>query len=57
MSRSEFRIGRRIVQPELNTIVTAGKSARVEPKVMEVLLYLAEQAGQVVQRETLIRDV
>jgi len=37
ISRPEFRIGRRIVQPELNAIVTAGKSARVEPKVSAAL--------------------
>jgi DNA-binding winged helix-turn-helix (wHTH) protein len=54
---SEFRIGRRLVQPELNTIVTSGKETRVEPKVMEVLVYLAGRPGQVVQRETLIRDL
>ena len=55
--RSDFRIGHWLVRPELNTVVTAGRETRVEPKVMEVLVYLAECAGQVVQRETLIRDV
>jgi Tol biopolymer transport system component/DNA-binding winged helix-turn-helix (wHTH) protein len=54
---SEFRIGRRLVQPELNTIVVAGRPVRVEPKVMEVLVYLARRPGEVVQRETLIRDL
>jgi Tol biopolymer transport system component/DNA-binding winged helix-turn-helix (wHTH) protein len=54
---SEFRIGRRLVQPELNTIVLAGRPTRVEPKVMEVLAYLVKRPGEVVQRETLIRDV
>lgn len=54
---SEFRIGRRLVQPELNTIVHSGKATRVEPKVMEVLVYLARRPGEVVGRETLIRDL
>ena len=34
----DFRIGRRLVQPALNTIVFAGRSIRVEPRVMEVLV-------------------
>jgi DNA-binding winged helix-turn-helix (wHTH) protein len=54
---SEFRIGRRLVQPELNTILHSGKATRVEPKVMEVLVYLARRPGEVVGRETLIRDL
>src|SRR5687767_6417752 len=54
---SEFRIGRRLVQPELNTIVQSGEATRVEPKVMEVLVYLVQRPGEVVGRETLIRDL
>src|SRR5262245_28720852 len=53
----DFRIGQRLVQPRLNTVVVGGRELRIEPKVMEVLTYLAGRAGEVVPKETLLRDV
>ena len=62
MSRSrflevEFRIGEWLVRPQLNRIDGADRSTNVEPKVMEVLSCLAEQAGQVIPKEELIQRV
>ena len=53
----EFQVGRWLVQPRLNVIVTDGQSVRLEPKVMQVLVCLARGAGDVVEKENLIRAV
>src|SRR5262249_51711904 len=54
---SEFRLGSWVVQPTLNTVSCNGKTTRLEPKMMEVLTYLAQQRGSVVSKEQLIRAV
>lgn len=56
MSR-DFRIGPWLVQPSLNTVSQNGASTRLEPKVMEVLVCLAEHTGEVVPKETLLQTV
>lgn len=48
-----FFIGDRHVQPALNLISGPGGDARLEPKVMEVLVCLAGNAGEVVSRASL----
>jgi len=53
----DFQVGTWLVQPTLNCILSNGKIAHVEPKVMHVLVYLAEHAGQVVDKERLIKAV
>jgi len=55
----ELRIAGRLVQPQLNRIAGAEphSSIQVEPKVMEVLLCLADAPGEVVSRETLLDRV
>ena len=53
----DFRVGASLVQPKLNRISVDGASSRVEPKVMQVLVCLAEHAGDVVEKERLIRAV
>lgn len=53
----EFQLGPWLVQPRLNAIVLDGQSVRLEPKVMQVLLCLARGAGDVVEKEHLIRAV
>src|SRR5258708_3135258 len=52
-------IAGRLVQPGLNRIAGPGRRApaQVEPKVMEVLVCLAETPGEVVSREALIDRV
>jgi DNA-binding winged helix-turn-helix (wHTH) protein/dipeptidyl aminopeptidase/acylaminoacyl peptidase len=53
-----FRIGAsRSVEPSLNTITGPGGPTHLEPKVMQVLLCLAEQSGEVVSKERLMQTV
>ena len=53
----DFQVGQWLVQPKLNSLTRNGKTARVEPKVMQVLVCLAGHAGDVVEKERLIRAV
>lgn len=48
----DFRIGPWLVAPSLNSIFCKGITVRLEPKVMEVLLCLAQHAGQTLPKET-----
>ena len=53
-----FRIGElHHVEPSLNNVTGPGGTTRLEPKVMQVLVCLAAQAGQVVPKERLMRTV
>ncbi len=52
----DFKIGEWRVSPALNQIGSATASTRVEPKAMQVLVYLAEHPG-VVSKEQLISSV
>lgn len=54
---SNFRVGPWLVQPSRNTISLDGTKVQLEPKVMEVLVCLAEQAGETVAKEKLIEAV
>ena len=54
----EFRLAGRLVQPHLNRVVVDGSvTVQVEPKVMQVLLQLADRAGQVVTKDELLGAV
>jgi TolB-like protein/DNA-binding winged helix-turn-helix (wHTH) protein/Tfp pilus assembly protein PilF len=53
---SDFRVGEWQVNPTLNQISGTAKSTRVEPKVMQVLLYLAQNPG-VATKDELISAV
>lgn len=53
----DFRLGSWVVRPGLNTIECDGKKVRLEPKAIEVLVCLAENAGETVPKERLIRAV
>jgi DNA-binding winged helix-turn-helix (wHTH) protein/Tol biopolymer transport system component len=53
-----FRIGEfHHVEPSLNTVAGPAGTTRLEPKVMQVLVCLAAQAGQVVPKDRLMRTV
>jgi len=52
----DFRIGEWLISPALNQISRNGTSTRVEPKAMQVLVYLGEHTG-VVRKEELISAV
>ena len=52
----DFRIDQWLIQPQLNTIVLPDNSTvQLEPKVMEVLVYLADRAGEVVSKKSLLQ--
>ena len=54
---TDFRVGSWLVKPSLNVITRNGTTARLEPKVMEVLVCLAEHPGEVLEKERLLRAV
>jgi DNA-binding winged helix-turn-helix (wHTH) protein/Tol biopolymer transport system component len=53
----DFRIGAWLIQPQLHTIARDAQVTHVEPKAMQVLVYLAEHVDQVVPKERLISAV
>ena len=52
----DFQIGEWVISPKLNSLSRNGDRLRIEPKVMQVLLCLA-QARDVVSKEKLMRTV
>ncbi len=55
--RTPFKIGKWTVHPPRNTIEDGEQSHRLEPKVMDVLCFLAEHSGEVATREALFEEV
>jgi TolB-like protein/Tfp pilus assembly protein PilF len=53
----EFRVGEWLVEPNLNCITRANQKISVEPKVIEVLAYLADYPGEVLSKEQIIQAV
>ena len=54
---NELRVGSWVVIPSLNNMSSAGKTVRLEPKVMGVLLCLAQQPGETLTKEQLFQAV
>jgi len=52
-----FRVGEWTVLPELNSLERNGRSVHLEPKVMQVLVALAEHPGDVVSKEQILHRV
>jgi len=52
-----FRVGEWTVEPALNAVRREGAVVHLEPKVMDLLVFLARHAGQVVSREALFDAV
>src|SRR4051812_20037181 len=52
-----MRIGNWTVEPAANELSQGGEVVRLERKVMEVLVFLAERPGQVISREALLSAV
>ncbi len=52
-----LQVGDWTVEPALNQLSAAGKTVKLEPKAMAVLVYLAARPGQVVSREALLSAV
>ena len=55
--RNGFHVGHWTVHPDLNVVSENGTATHLEPKVMDVLVCLAETNGEVVNKEILIRKV
>jgi len=56
--QDDFHVGdSHRVEPSLNSVTGPAGTIRLEPKVMQVLVLLAEHAGQVVAKERLIHTV
>jgi class 3 adenylate cyclase/DNA-binding winged helix-turn-helix (wHTH) protein len=54
--QGDFRLDQWLVQPQLNTVVGAdNRPVHLEPRLMEVLVYLADHAGEVVSTDRLLR--
>jgi len=51
---SALQVGEWRVAPALNQISRAGECVRIEPKAIELLVYLAQRRGEVVRREELL---
>ena len=54
---SGFQVGRWQVQPMLNEVREGGTVRRLEPQVMDLLVFLACQEGRVVSRDEIIEGV
>ncbi|HXG80716.1 MAG TPA: winged helix-turn-helix domain-containing protein [Sphingomicrobium sp.] len=54
-ARGAFRLGEALVNPGTRTVSGPGGEADLEPRVMQVLVVLADAAGTVVTRETLFQ--
>lgn len=52
-----FRVGECLIEPRTNRIVRGDSEVHVEPRVMDVLVCLAQRAGEVVSRDTLNQQV
>jgi DNA-binding winged helix-turn-helix (wHTH) protein len=50
-------VGQCTVLPELNTLERDGSTVHLEPKVMQVLVALSEQPGEVVSKEQIFKRV
>lgn len=53
----DFHLGDWLVEPRLNTISRNGATVRLQPKIMEVLVCLAQHAGEPVSKEKLLESV
>lgn len=56
-SQGDFRLGGWLVQPSLNRLSRQGRTVHVEPKLMDVLVFLASRPGEVTSKEELLEAV
>jgi DNA-binding winged helix-turn-helix (wHTH) protein len=54
---SDFHVGEWLVEPTLNSLSKSDSTVRVEPKVMQVLVCLAEHPGKVISKDRLLQRV
>ena len=53
----DFQILEWLVRPDQNTLSQPDKNVRIEPKIMSLLTYLAEHAGEAVSKEQILQAV
>jgi len=56
-ARNPFRIGDWQVEPDRGRVSRNGESIKLEPKVMDLLVYLVQRPGQVLSREELEQTI
>ncbi|MEM9599328.1 MAG: winged helix-turn-helix domain-containing protein, partial [Acidobacteriota bacterium] len=52
-----FKVGEWVVRPAAGTAACESQTTRLEPRVMDLLVYLSTHAGRVVPRDELLREV
>ena len=57
VSKPGFRIDDWLVEPDLDQVSLDGRCLRLEPKLMELLVYLAERPGQTITRDEILGAV
>jgi len=57
MSVKPFKLHDWVIEPELNQLSRAGHTARIEPRYMNLLVYLAERQGELVSADEIHRQV
>ena len=57
LTPSDFHVGHWLAQPSLNLIVEGGTVRRLEPQVMDLLVYLASTGGRVISKDEIINAV
>lgn len=55
--KGRFRVGEFVVEPQLNSVRKGSDTQRIEPKMMQVLVTLTGQAGEVLSKESLMQAV
>ncbi|MBZ5590503.1 MAG: winged helix-turn-helix domain-containing protein [Acidobacteriia bacterium] len=53
----DFRLGKWLVQPSLNRFVHGDTELHVRPKLMDLLVFLAQHTGEVVSKEEILEGV
>jgi len=53
----KFRVGDWLVEPDLNRISSEDKTVSIEPKVVDVLVFMAANAGEVLPKEKIMQAV
>jgi DNA-binding winged helix-turn-helix (wHTH) protein len=56
LMESDFQLRAWVVQPQLNSVVCDQKTIHLEPKMMGVLVCLAQRSGEVVPKEQLVQE-
>jgi TolB-like protein/DNA-binding winged helix-turn-helix (wHTH) protein/Tfp pilus assembly protein PilF len=55
--RSEFCVGGWLIEPDLNRLTSGTRTAHIEPRVMDVLSFLALHPGEVCSKEQILQNV